>query len=326
MSRLPRMLILCCLLPAPLGAAEVVTLRQGIATLEVHFERTLTLADTITATLTIDATPTLEIKSPREFPASSAWLLVERSREERAVIQPGLIRWKQVYRCAPREPGEVPFRFPDVQVRSDEADVQTIAFDPIGITVKQPTVAPELSNLRDITAIEEGDPVPPPADRSWLAWSAAVLALILLSAGFLARRWLGRKKIISAADRALYEWQRLIAKKLPEQGRAERFITLLTLLLRHYLERDLDWPARRQTEPEFLRTCVQSPRLSADEKSFLTEFVQRCEAVKFARVEMTAAECEAWALKVRRFLELRRVPAIGKAGQAPASLPIEKFS
>ena len=308
MSRLRLMLLVASVLLAEPCAADTIVQNKGMATLEVHFEPKLTLADTISATLIIDASPAHEINAPRDLPAASKWLLVERSQAERETIKPGLIRWRQTYRFAPKEPGDAPFTFPDVKLREGEAALQTIAWEPIPFTIALPTIEPDRTKMRDGIAIEKSpDPV---VERSWyllvvlcavVTYSIVMLAVVIV----VMRHSIRRKPPASASDRAIYEWRRLIAMKLPQQGRTERFITLLTMLLRAYLERDLDWPARRQTTREFLQSCTQSTSLNDLEKRFLADFLERAEAVKFAGVGMAFDECNAWAEKVRQFLEAR---------------------
>jgi hypothetical protein len=91
--------------------------------------------------------------------------------------------------------------------------------------------------------------------------------------------------------------------KLPEQGRSERFVTLLTILVRQYLERQYSLPARRRTTPEFLLQLVQVAALAPEEKQFLTSFLERSEHIKFANVPITPEECAHWANAAKHFLE-----------------------
>src|SRR5262249_42701292 len=102
------------------------------------------------------------------------------------------------------------------------------------------------------------------------------------------------------------EWRRLMALRLPEQGRSERFITLLTLLVRQYLERQYALPARRRTTSEFLEQLARISSLGSEQKHFLASFLEQSEQVKFAQVSLTSDECQQWADAARRFLESPR--------------------
>ena len=112
-----------------------------------------------------------------------------------------------------------------------------------------------------------------------------------------------------------------MALNLPEHGRSERFITLLTTLLRRYLERQYAIPARRRTTPEFVQLLADFGTLSADDKQFLVRFLERCEAIKFADVPMPPAECSEWAQAIRQFIQRRQSSVTGQASQY---FPVEK--
>jgi hypothetical protein len=161
--------------------------------------------------------------------------------------------------------------------------------------------------LRDTTTIEATPDSPPPETSFW-PWVAAAALLVVIIAVILLVRWRQRKRIRSPALRALYEWQRLMTMKLPERGRSERFITLLTLLLRDYLERDCQLRTRRQTTAEFLSSLPQLGVFTPEEKQFLGEFLHRADAVKYARVPMSIEECSHWAEQSRLFLQRRAHP------------------
>ena len=131
----------------------------------------------------------------------------------------------------------------------------------------------------------------------------AGLVVLLAALAFGLRRFLRRDSSRTSAQLALEAWDRLLAKKLPENGRSERFITLLTMLMRRYLERQFALPARRRTTAEFVQQLESCPLLSGEEKQFLTSFLERCDAVKFAKVDMSVDECRRWADSARQFLQ-----------------------
>jgi hypothetical protein len=306
-----RFLLPLILLIASPAVAGTIKQQQGPATLELHFPGEvprLGLADLLGVTLTIEGHESLRVRAPEQLPAGAPWLLVERSTPERQSIGTKRVRWQLRYRFAPREPGKkIPFQFPDVVVREKEDEDQQIQFKPIDWVVVTSIAAADSAELRGITGIE---PVPEvkAAEIEWRWLALAVLGmggiLLLVLLRFLVKRRFGR----SHAQIALYEWQRLVALNLPEQNRSERFITLLTLLVRRFLERQFNLPARRQTTPEFLRQIHQNPALSHDERQFLTAFLQSSEAVKFANQPMTLDECRHWAEAVKQFLQRRIGP------------------
>ncbi len=284
------------------GAAGTIVQTKGDAELKVHVDAKnseIALADLIEVSLTVEGDPDLLVKAPLELPSAAPWLLIERSEPTRESIGPRRIRWRLTYRFAPREPGKLVFAFPPVKFRTGAAAEQSVAWEPIAFTVTTPG-----GELRDITAVEQVPPLVPP-DRSWLIGSAAVgSGLFLIALRFVLLRLFRRVTPRTPAQLGLYEWERLVALKLPEQGRSERFVTLLTTLVRRYLERQYAIPARRQTTPEFLHGLADLASLSADEKRFLARFLERCEAVKFAGMPMPADECSEWAQAAKHFLSL----------------------
>ena len=94
-----------------------------------------------------------------------------------------------------------------------------------------------------------------------------------------------------------------MALRLPEKGHTERFITLLTLLVRQYLERRYSVPAHRQTTPEFLRRLSQIQGLTQVQRHFLTSFLERCEHVKFAQSPIAIDKYNRLAEETRHFIE-----------------------
>jgi hypothetical protein len=288
----------------PCGAGAL-TESKGNATLQiVSAEKALSLADLITVTLTVEGSPALDVYgAPLELPAADPWLLVERSKASREALDSKRVRWRLTYRFAPREPGRIPFTFPVVKYR--DGDEQVATWTPIAFDVRTATQKADRSALRDITAIEEL-PALAASDHAWRLCSAiggTILLLIAVALGV--RHFVQGRAVQSPAQFALEEWQRLVALKLPEQGRTERFITLLTRLMRRYVERQFALPARRRSTPEFVRSLESCALLTAAEKHFLTVFLQRCDAVKFAQAAMSADECNQWADAGRRFLQTR---------------------
>jgi hypothetical protein len=283
----------------PCGAAAIVQKKES-ATLEVRFDAdqpTIALADEINVALSVEGPADLFVLAPLEWATTDRWQQLDRSEPTREPIGSGRIRWRVTYRFAPREPGELQFAFPPVKFRAGTEAEQTVAWAPILFTVTA-----KGGDLLDITAVEQMPPIAPP-DRSWQLGIAVAVSCLCLIALLLVLRRLRHAVPRTPAQLALHEWDRLLALKLPEQGRSERFITLLTTLLRRYLERQYTMPARRRTTPEFVQSLAALGMMSAEEKQFLARFLERCEAVKFAGVPMSADECSQLAQAVRHFLQ-----------------------
>src|SRR5262249_20238867 len=86
-------------------------------------------------------------------------------------------------------------------------------------------------------------------------------------------------------------------------GAAERYHTLLSDVVRGYLEKRFEVLASRQTTPEFLEAMRGSPQLTAPQQDLLREFLRRCDLAKFARANPSPEECRAAAAMARDFVE-----------------------
>jgi hypothetical protein len=305
------LLLLPCLLAPTRLSAGTIQQQKGPARLEIRYDGEtprLTLADLLSVTLTVEGHESLRVRAPEQLPATEPWLLVERSVPRLEPTGTNRVRWQIRYKFAPREPGaKVPFAFPEVAFREKEDDERAVTFDPVACTIV--TTGP--AELRDITAIEEL-PAVPDTSFDWRGPALAVAIVAFIGIVLVVRFLLQRRSSKSSARFALYELQRLHALKLPQQHRSERFITLLTVLVRRYLEREFDIPARRQTTPEFVQQLERHAGLTREEKQFLAEFLQQSEQVKFANQPMSLADCQRWADAVQHFLQ-RRVSSIARS-------------
>jgi hypothetical protein len=300
---------------APQCHAEIVQTR-GPARLTIeHPGETpaMALADTITVTLTVDGSPGLRVQAPLELPRSAKWQLVERSKPERAPMGPERVCWRIVYRFAPREPGEVSFAFPEVKFRDRDDQDQSVTWDPVKLTVKTQITKLDRAAIRGVADIESL-PAAVPVAAMWPIWTAlAAVAGFLAVVWFGWRRWFRRRVPKTPVAWAISELDRLVRLELPQRGRSERFITLLSLLLRRYLEKQFHLLARRQTTPEFLLYLDAQAEFAVEEKQFLAGFLARSDAVKFAGTEMPTDECNRWAAATRQFLQ-RRCGEVAQVG------------
>ena len=74
-------------------------------------------------------------------------------------------------------------------------------------------------------------------------------------------------------------------------------------ILRRYVMEQYDLPVTRQTSREFLDALARRPQFSPDERSLLTDFLDRCDLIKFARYEATTADSERLLEEATRFVE-----------------------
>jgi hypothetical protein len=155
---------------------------------------------------------------------------------------------------------------------------------------------------------EEFHDIAPPVDYSllspWLIFTIACVALSLL--GFVIW-WFARRRPAAAGppklprEIALEELERI--RHEIERVSAYEFSIRVSDILRRYVTRQYGLPATRQTSIEFLTAFAKASPFSADEKSLLEDFLNRCDPIKFARYEATSADSQLLLDEAIRFVE-----------------------
>ena len=157
--------------------------------------------------------------------------------------------------------------------------------------------------------------------------------------------WLGLGLLLLAAV-ALWAWNywderrrnmkltppvpaHVIARQKLEQalaliGRPKEFCTLVSDTIRWYLEERFEFRAPERTTEEFLYELQNTNLLNADQKASLSEFLQRCDLVKFAKYEPAEPELRdlhASALRLVSETEPRPAATEAAATQPSTSTP-----
>lgn len=149
--------------------------------------------------------------------------------------------------------------------------------------------------------------ISPPVDYSlvptWVIFAGAFTGLALLGLVVWAfRRWMRRAKP--------EQTPRARAVELLRRARGEivattpyQFSIRVSDILRRYVMEQYQLPATRQTSREFLEGLASARRFSEEERSLLTDFLDRCDLIKFARYEATVADSELLLEEATRFVE-----------------------
>jgi len=74
-------------------------------------------------------------------------------------------------------------------------------------------------------------------------------------------------------------------------------------ILRQYVSAQYHLHATEQTSPEFLADAAKSPHFTGADKLLLAEFLERCDLIKFARVDATQEESKALLEQAVRFVK-----------------------
>jgi len=155
---------------------------------------------------------------------------------------------------------------------------------------------------------QEFHDISPPVDYSlvppWLVFVAVFLALTL--AGAMVWWFLKRRVRVPALTRSPRELalERLEAARVEiERMNPYQFSIRVSDILRRYVTEQYQLPLTRQTSVEFLTALARRSEFSEDDKSLLTDFLNRCDLIKFARYEATTADSELLLEEAFRFVK-----------------------
>ncbi len=152
-----------------------------------------------------------------------------------------------------------------------------------------PPVAPSAANaLRDIRG--------PIEIRSW-GDLFRLFALVFLIVGLMALAWwLWRRRKPKTEQTRLVPPDERARERLKEAlswiDQPERFCTVVSEILRVYLEERFGLRAPERTTEEFLSELARSAALDARHKSLLAEFLTQCDLAKFAQANPGRLELE----------------------------------
>ena len=132
--------------------------------------------------------------------------------------------------------------------------------------------------------------IAPPVAVPMPAWQWALIILGALAlVGLLVwlfRRWYKNRPV------APPETPRVVAIRDLEALRPQvrildpyHFSIAVSDVLRSFVGRQFGLRAREQTSPEFLAAIGSAPGFTADDRQLLARFLERCDLIKFARVE-----------------------------------------
>jgi Domain of unknown function (DUF4381) len=149
--------------------------------------------------------------------------------------------------------------------------------------------------------------IAPPVDYSfvptWAIFLASFVGLSLI--GLIV--WLIRRNLKPVAppklprEIALEELERISGEI--ETMDPYLFSIRVSDILRHYVTNQYALPVTRQTSVEFLTLLAKSSPFSANERSLLEDFLNRCDLIKFARYEASSADSRLLLEEATRFVK-----------------------
>jgi hypothetical protein len=150
------------------------------------------------------------------------------------------------------------------------------------------TASADTNALRDIKP-----PVEIPSGWAWVLWVLLVLAV----AALVMLAWLYWKKrraqalFVPPVPPHIRAKQKL-REALAMIGQPREFCILVSDTIRWYLEERFEFRAPERTTEEFLYELQGTNLLTPDQKDSLSEFLKRCDLVKFAKYEPGRPELE----------------------------------
>ena len=146
---------------------------------------------------------------------------------------------------------------------------------------------PPMPEIRDIAPPVDIFPYP-----TWMIVVAAILALAVLAGilALIAKKMRDKPKPPppTAREIALRELETL--RPQVERLAPYDFSIAVSDVLRGFIGRHFHLLAREQTSTEFLSAIARSVKFSENEKSLLAGFLERCDLIKFARIDATSAD------------------------------------
>jgi hypothetical protein len=259
------------------------------------------LSGTVLTVRIVGQTP-VQVSNEISFPKSANWKIRPITSPQPRKTRTAWERWFYVEPLGKPET-VVSLPLPVLRYQEGNQRMQKVSWKPIPVRITSQIGKPNLDEMRPITGPEQ---VPPTWSwREVLVWTELGLllaAVVLLVAEAIGRRF-RRTAVLSPAAWALRELDRLGGLDWSARGALEQFPTLLSDVLRRYLELRFRLRAPRQTTAEFLAAMQESTQLTPDQQGLLRAFLERCDLAKFARDALSAAECQALAGQVRGFVE-----------------------
>jgi hypothetical protein len=148
----------------------------------------------------------------------------------------------------------------------------------------------------------------PPVDPPYSLWMLILLGACALAAlalaVFLIIQYLRRRPAPPPPTPRAIALKAL--ERLREQVRAMdpyNFSIAVSDVLRHFVGEQFQLKAEKQTSPEFLASIGRSRAFTMDERELLADFLERCDLIKFARIDANTSTSEALLKSAFDFVE-----------------------
>jgi len=255
----------------------------------------ITIADRLRLALEVSAKEEYEVRLPEFGEKLEQFGIVDYSAPSPQLIGEGMVLSKKSYELEPFLSGE--YKIPPMKVTFwKKGEEQRHEIESEGLTIQVKSLLPE--KVADLRIREIAPPVEfPYSARGWIYGLVAVGVVCASGIVFFLlwrkRRETAEKVVGRAAHEIAYEGlESLLAEKLIEKGRVKEFYTLLSNVLRHYIEDRFSLRAPERTTDEFMADLRSTDLLAPAHKDLLKKFLQHCDIVKFAEHIPTTEEIQ----------------------------------
>jgi hypothetical protein len=202
-------------------------------------------------------------------------------------------------------PGEFVTPELPLSVSDTAGEIHEISAAPLGLNVASVLVEGD-TELRDIKPQAS---LPLLAIWPWVVGGLLIALVIALVTGWLLRRWWLRRKatLANAPDNrlphevAFDELAQIEDLNLPLQQRFKEHYTLVSDVLRQYIEKAFQIPTLDRTTREIRRSLKLAP-FSQENKQLLIEMLNEADLVKFAKVRPEVAMAQDYLGQARSFI------------------------
>jgi hypothetical protein len=253
------------------------------------------LSDSLMLVLEVAGGPDLEVAPfPSEWPLQG-WTIRRLSNSERVSTangrqnNPGV---RFTLELDPQRPGESTVTLPPLRHRekSRATGWETITWQPISVHVVTAVLQTSLEELRDVA---------PPEDLpneyqsgNWIGWLAlgAVILITVPAVFWLKLKLRRRPPPIPPLQWALAELDRVDVSGFLQAAQEDRLGTLISEIVRRYLDLRFQLGASSRTTDEFLAAHSSDGPLSIDHQRVIRELLDHCDLIKFARRPLSLEE------------------------------------
>jgi len=254
---------------------------------------TVTIGDVVTVKLSVKHPETLKIAFPPIGTSLGEWTVRSSKQLLPTKLADGSVEDTLELQLAAYKTGDFEVPALNVETVKTSGEKEVLASEPIKIAV-QSVLTGNQDTLKDLKPQAEIE-----ADYKPFLFLLAALA----SAAYLVYRLIqyfkGRKKspvvkperVRSAEEIAREAIERLLARKLTEQGHFKQFYLELSEIIKRFLGRKLGVHSLERTTEEFTRD-LRAVAVPSTQYRMIREFLEDCDLVKFAKYRPGAEEVE----------------------------------